>query len=78
MVSPQNDYDAVSPREMVVKLKKLAADESIGLIVGTSLGGFYAAVLSAETGLPALLVNPCLMAFYHLPLLGYTDRKSVV
>ncbi|WP_295112442.1 YqiA/YcfP family alpha/beta fold hydrolase [Ruminococcus sp.] len=76
VVSPQNDYDAVSPREMVVKLKKLAADESIGLIVGTSLGGFYAAVLSAETGLPAVLVNPCLMAFYHLPLLGYTGDIS--
>ncbi|HCJ42188.1 MAG TPA: hypothetical protein DHV89_12545 [Ruminococcus sp.] len=71
VAAPQNDYDEVSPQEIIKRMKKLAAAESIGLIVGTSLGGFYAAVLSAQTGLPAVLVNPCLMAFYHLPLLGY-------
>ena len=71
VISPAFDYDATSPDEVMEKLRTLKEKHSPKYIVGTSYGGFFAAVLSAETGLPAVLVNPCLMPFYHLPLLGY-------
>lgn len=72
VVSPQTDYDGSSPEEITAMLRDTAEKEDIGLIVGTSLGGFYAAALAAGTGLPVILVNPCLMPFYHLPKLGYS------
>lgn len=79
IVSPKLDYDAVSPEEVITELRDILSTEDIELIVGTSLGGFYAAVLAAETGLPVLLVNPCLMPFYHLPKLGYAgDIKPFI
>ncbi len=71
VVSPQLDYDILSPEEMLQKLSSTAHSEGAEMLVGTSLGGFFAAVISAETKLPVVLVNPCLMAFYHLPLLGW-------
>ena len=71
VLSPQTDYDSAPPDEVMAVLRDIADNAEIGLIVGTSLGGFYAAVLAAETDLPVLLVNPCLMPFYHLPKLGY-------
>ena len=71
VTSPAVDYDAVSPAALLEQLRALAAEKQIGIITGTSLGGFYAAVLAAELHLPVLLVNPCLMPFLHLPRLGY-------
>ena len=67
VISPMTDYENESPDEVLDKLGKIIKDNGCELLAGTSLGGFYAAVLSAETGLPAVLVNPCLMPFYHLP-----------
>ena len=71
VVSPPFDYDVVTPDEVAEKLRGIITEYTPQYIVGTSYGGFFAAVLSAETGIPAVLVNPCLMPFYHLPLLGY-------
>ena len=71
VVSPAFDYDAVSADIVIEKLREIIRDEAPQYIVGTSYGGFFAALLSAETGISAVLVNPCLMPFYHLPLLGY-------
>lgn len=71
VVSPQLDYDELSPEAVMYMLRGTAANENIRLIVGTSLGGFFAAILAAETGLPVILVNPCLMPFYHLPKLDF-------
>ena len=71
VVSPNTDYDTEIPDEIVAKLRSIIDHEVPELIVGMSLGGFYAAILSAQTQLPAILLNPCLMPFYHLPLLGY-------
>ena len=47
------------------------------MIVGTSLGGFYAAVLSARHDLPAMLVNPCLTPFLLDILSKFKTRPLV-
>lgn len=71
VISPEMDYDSISPDSNLATLGVILAEQKTDCIVGTSLGGFFAAVLAARTGLPAILVNPCLLAFYHLPTLGY-------
>ena len=71
IISPAIDYDAESPENILGKLRYIIADKRIELIVGTSLGGFFAAVLSAEKNLPVMLVNPCLIPFLHLPRLDF-------
>ena len=71
IISPAIDYDAASPERIVSMLRGIIDEQHVGLIVGTSLGGFFAAVLSAETHLPVMLVNPCLLPFLHLPRLGF-------
>ncbi|MBQ8965711.1 YqiA/YcfP family alpha/beta fold hydrolase [Ruminococcus sp.] len=67
IVSPELDYDSLSADEVLEKLRGLIAVHSPDFIVGTSLGGFYAALICAETGLRTVLVNPCLMPFMILP-----------
>lgn len=69
--SPAIDYDASSPNEVMELLRKTVGKESFDYIVGTSFGGFFAAVLAAEVQLPVILVNPCLLPFLSLPRLGY-------
>lgn len=71
ITAPSIDYDAESPEIILEGMKGIIADKQIKMIVGTSLGGFFAAVLSAELNLPVILVNPCLMPFHHLPGLGF-------
>lgn len=74
ITAPALDYDAESPENILGKLRYIIADKCIKLIVGTSLGGFYAAVLSAQCNLPVMLVNPCLLPFLHLPRLGFNGN----
>ena len=74
ITAPAIDYDAESPDSILGRLRYIAADQNIELIVGTSLGGFFAAVLAAERDLPVMLVNPCLLPFLHLPRLGFTGE----
>ena len=76
VVSPAIDYDTQTPEQIADRLREIIAQEQIGLLCGTSLGGFFAAVLAAETGLPVLLVNPCLLPFLHLPRLGYSHDAA--
>ena len=71
VVSPEIDYDSESPESVLNRLRYYVSHKFIDFIVGTSLGGFYAAVLAAEFDLPVILINPCLMPFLHLPRLGY-------
>lgn len=74
ITAPAIDYDAESPENILGKLRYIIADKRIELIVGTSLGGFYAAVLSAERNLPVVLVSPCPLPFLHLPRLGFNGN----
>ena len=71
ITSPSVDYDAKSPESIADDLRHIITDRKIDVIVGTSLGGFFAAYLSAEFNLPVILINPCLLPFLHLPRLGY-------
>ena len=71
ITSPSLDYDAKSPESIADDLRNIIKDRKIDVIVGTSLGGFYAAFLSAEYNIPVILINPCLLPFLHLPRLGY-------
>lgn len=72
IISPAVDHDKESPDKVIEDLRKIVEENSIDLLTGTSLGGFYAAVLSAEYDLPVIFVNPCLLPFDVLPRLGYT------
>lgn len=71
VTSPELDYDTLLPDETLEMLLREAGECGAEMLVGSSLGGFYAAVMSVRHGLPAALVNPCLMPFLHLPRLGY-------
>ena len=71
VISPALDYDALAPDAVHTMLRETVSAEGIDMVCGTSYGGFFAAVLSAELHLPAVLVNPCLLPFLHLPRLGY-------
>lgn len=66
IVSPDIDYDAETPENIYKKLVDILSGKSFDIIVGTGLGGFFAALLSAKNNLPVILVNPCLMPFISL------------
>jgi len=46
------------PRQAMVQLQAAVADLGRPLLVGSSLGGFYATYLAEQHGLDALLINP--------------------
>lgn len=79
VISPSLDYDVLAPEEIFETLCRQIIDNEADIIVGTSLGGFFAAVLSTQLNLPVILVNPCLTPFLYLPRLGYTkDIKPYI
>jgi predicted esterase YcpF (UPF0227 family) len=63
IISPPIDYDETSPENILGQLRYILAERRPVVIVGTSLGGFYAAVLSSQLCYPVMLVNPFLMSF---------------
>lgn len=67
MISPQMDYDKQSPDEILLFLNDLWQQNGCQAIVGTSLGGFYAALLSMKHHAKTVLINPCLLPFLLLP-----------
>ena len=71
VISPQTDYDSINAHDFISEMKTIISEQNIDMLAGTSFGGFFAAVLSAELDMTVLLVNPCLMPFLHLPRLGY-------
>jgi len=63
----------VDPAETLEVLQALLADEDIDLMVGSSLGGFYAVWLNGllPNALPAVLINPAIKPWEPLaPLVG--------
>lgn len=59
VIAPEIDYEkeqgAVYPR-----IKKLAQDEHVDVLIGSSMGGFIGYWLARELNKPALLYNPAL------------------
>ncbi|OAV02518.1 YqiA/YcfP family alpha/beta fold hydrolase [Moraxella catarrhalis] len=47
-----------TPDEVVKLLKSLIADDQNTVLIGSSLGGYFANLLSDLTGVPAVLLNP--------------------
>lgn len=72
VISPEIDYDFLSPENVLDILSQIIVDSDITYIVGTSLGGFFGAVLSARFNIPAILVNPCFLPFVTLPRLDFS------
>ena len=65
------------PKVVFDKLLKLVAEldaESKVILVGSSLGGYFATLISNETGCPALLINPSTLP--HITLQRFEADKS--
>lgn len=71
VISPALDYDSEAPDKTLDKLSGIIQKNELDAIIGTSYGGFFAVLLSINSKLPVILVNPCLMPFIYLPRLGY-------
>ena len=56
----------VSPSEAVSLARKLIIEHDIDLIIGSSLGGFYATYLGETMGIKAVLINPSVQPFITL------------
>jgi len=64
-----------SPYEAIEKLEKLIKSEKIDLLVGSSLGGFYATYLAEKHRLKAVLLNPSTQPWKTLsPYVGMQKR----
>lgn len=62
--SQQIDYLGESPEDL---LDDLVVAGPYSLVVGQSLGGFFAYVLGAVEGWPTVLTNPCIPPHEYLP-----------
>lgn len=61
----------VEPDEAVAFLRRLIETREITVLIGSSLGGFYATCLSAEYGIDAVLINPSVHPYRTLsPYVG--------
>jgi esterase/lipase len=59
IVSPKLEYMNAHPDEIFTKLTEIIKNEDIDIIIGQSLGGFFALSLAFNCGLPCILTNPC-------------------
>lgn len=62
------------PRQAMAQLETLIAELGAPLLVGSSLGGYYATYLAARHGLKALLINPAVRP--HLRFDGYLGPQQ--
>jgi len=56
----------VNPTEAISLARKLIIEKDIDLIIGSSLGGYYASYLAETMGLKAVLINPSTQPFLTL------------
>lgn len=70
VVSPQLDYDKSPPDLLRHELLLLFQNEQCDAVVGSSMGGYFAAQLCAMTQCRAVLINPCMLPFVTLPKYG--------
>ena len=77
IISPQLDYDALTPFEIRNALSALISQD-VELVIGTSLGGFFAADLWAEyKTIPTILFNPALHPWKLMPKVGYPSNDDI-
>ena len=74
---PVIDYDKEPPAAIFNKLMALCREEDPDAVTGSSMGGFFASLLSSATGVRAVLVNPCMTPHIILPRLGMRDKNFV-
>lgn len=64
-----------APQEAIEMLSKLLSDVRPSLLVGSSLGGFYATWLAEKFEIPAVLINPSCKPWETLaPYVGWQER----
>jgi len=64
-----------APLEAIAEIEKLLHTENIDLLIGSSLGGFYATYLAEKHGLKAVLLNPSTQPWQTLlPYVGWQKR----
>lgn len=78
VVSPTIIYDNNDPYNILNELKNIVNRYRPDIIVGTSLGGFYATLLQEQTSQQVFLVNPCLMPHLYLQKIGYPAVANVL
>lgn len=78
LVSPQIDYDSVTPKKLLAELTEQYDRNDCCAVVGTSAGGFFASQICIIKKCPTVLINPCLLAFVYLPRLGYNDQMGIL
>ncbi len=71
----------VDPDEAISFLQKLIVDNEVSLLIGSSLGGYYAAYLAEKFQIKTILLNPSTQPFLTLaPYIGentfYCSGKS--
>ncbi|MFG0416166.1 YqiA/YcfP family alpha/beta fold hydrolase [Ectopseudomonas khazarica] len=62
------------PRQAMAQLQALVAELGAPVLVGSSLGGYYATCLAEQHGLKALLINPAVRP--HLRFDGYLGPQK--
>ncbi len=77
IISLQLDYDRTPPEQLLQMLNSQFTNNFCDVVVGTSLGGFFASLISAKNECPCVLINPCLLPFLHLPRLGYASDSGL-
>lgn len=71
------DYDSTAPRDQIIE--KLSADvreqyDTHGIIIGTSLGAYYAIELAKRFGAECIIMNPCLAPSESLKKYGLSQE----
>ena len=66
IISPAIKYEERYPNDIMSELETLVKTSSPDVIVGTSLGGFFACCLYSESGIRTILVNPAVVPFISI------------
>jgi predicted esterase YcpF (UPF0227 family) len=72
ILSPDLPY---APQDVITYIEKLIANEKVTLLIGSSLGGFYATYFAEKFSLPAVLLNPSVTPWQTLEKhIGWQER----
>lgn len=77
VISPAIDYDNEDPADIMNRLLISFCENDCEGVVGTSLGGFYAMLISSKMSVPTVLINPAMVPGLTLPTLGYKRPAGV-